>query len=84
MFGGAFMVKADVGVSIEADLTNMPQIESESFDLVVCAATIRALNDRPLKVLRGLKEFYRVLKKRGELVISDEYPLPKATRTEEE
>jgi len=50
----------------------------------ICAATIRALNDRPLKVLRGLKEFYRVLKKRGELVISDEYPLPKATRTEEE
>lgn len=62
----------------------MPQIESESFDLVVCTATLCALNDRPLKALRGLAEFYRVLKKEGRLIISDEYPLPKATKPEEE
>jgi len=48
---------------VQADLTCMPQIESESFDLVVCTATLCVLNDRPLKVLRGLTEFYRVLKK---------------------
>ena len=69
---------------VEADLTCMPQIESESFDLVVCTATLCALNDRPLKVLRGLTEFYRVLKKGGRLIISEEYPLPKATKPEEE
>ena len=69
---------------VEADLTCMPRIESESFDLVVCTATMCALNDRPLKALRGLQEFYRVLKKGGRLVISEEYPLPKATKPEEE
>ncbi|MFB0523524.1 MAG: class I SAM-dependent methyltransferase [Candidatus Bathyarchaeia archaeon] len=69
---------------VEADLTCMPQIESESFDLVVCTATLCALNDKPLKALRGLTEFYRVLKKGGRLIISEEYPLPKATKPEEE
>jgi len=69
---------------INADLTCMPQTESESFDLIVCTATLCALNDRPLKALRGLAEFYRVLKKGGHLRIAEEYPLPKATRPEEE
>jgi ubiquinone/menaquinone biosynthesis C-methylase UbiE len=69
---------------VKADLTSMPQIESESFSLVVCTATLCALNDKPLKVLRGLREFHRVLKKEGRLIISEEYPLPKATKPEEE
>ncbi len=68
---------------VKADLTDMPKMESESFDLVVCTATMCALNDRPLKALKGLKEFHRVLKKGGRLVISEEYPLPKATKPEE-
>ena len=69
---------------VQADLTCMPQIESESFDLVVCTATLCALNDRPLKVLRGLSEFHRVLKKGGQLIIAEEYPLPRTTKPEEE
>lgn len=69
---------------VEADLTCMPQIESESCDLVVCTLTLCALNDRPLKALRGLVEFHRVLKKGGHLRIAEDYPLPKATRPEEE
>ena len=69
---------------VKADLTSMPEIETGSFNLVVCGATICALNDRPLKALRGLAEFYRVLKKGGRLAIGDEYPLPKPTRREEE
>lgn len=69
---------------VKADLTSMPQIESGSIDIVVCTATLCALNDRPLKALRGLSEFYRVLKKGGWLIFSEEYPLPKATRPEEE
>jgi len=69
---------------VEADLTGMPHVKSESFDLVVCTATLCALNDRPLKALRGLAEFHRVLKRGARLVIADEYPLPKATKPEEE
>jgi len=69
---------------IEADLTRMPQIESESVDLIVCHATICAVNNRPLKALKALSEFYRTLKKGGWLIIDDEYPLPKASKPEEE
>jgi len=69
---------------VEADLTSMPQFKAESFDLVVSTGTLCALNNRPLKALRGLAEFHRVLKKGGRLVISEEYPLPRATKPEEE
>lgn len=69
---------------VEADLTYMPQIESESIDLVVCYATMCAVNDRPLKAVKALSEFYRTLKKSGWLIIDDEYPLPKALKPEQE
>lgn len=69
---------------VKADLTNMPQIESESIDLIVCHATMCAVNDRPLKAVKALSEFYRTLKKNGWLIIDDEYPLPKASKPEEE
>jgi ubiquinone/menaquinone biosynthesis C-methylase UbiE len=68
----------------KANLNHMPQIRDESFDLVVCAATLCALNDRPLGALRGLTEFRRVLRKGGRLIISEDYPLPKATKPDEE
>jgi len=68
---------------IEADLTFMPQIENESVDLIVCHATICAVNDRPLKAAKALSEFYRTLKKGSWLIIDDEYPLPKASKPEE-
>ena len=67
-----------------ADLTFMPEMENELFDLVVCTATLCALNSRPLGALRGLAEFHRVLKKGGHLRISEEDPLPRATKPEEE
>jgi len=69
---------------VKADLTNMPQIESESIDLIVCHATMCAVNDRPLKAVKALSEFYRTLKKDGWLIIDDEYPLPKTSKPEEE
>ncbi len=43
-----------------------------------------AINDRPLKAMKALSEFFRVIKKGGWLLIDDEYPLPKATTPEEE
>jgi len=69
---------------VEADLTCMPQVKSESVDLIVCHATICAVNDRPLKAVKALAEFYRTLKRDGWLVIDDEYPLPRASKPEEE
>lgn len=69
---------------VEADLTCMPQVESESVDLIVCHATMCAVNDRPLKAVKALSEFYRTLKNGGWLIIDDEYPLPKASKPEEE
>lgn len=69
---------------VKADLTGMRQIKSESVDVIVCHATMCAVNDRPLKALKALAEFYRVLKKGGWLIIADEYPLPKASKPEEE
>lgn len=75
---------ADLVKFVEADLTFMPQIKSESVDLIVCGATICAVNDRPLRAVKALFEFYRVLKNGGWLIIGDEYPLPKASKPEEE
>jgi ubiquinone/menaquinone biosynthesis C-methylase UbiE len=68
---------------VRADLTSVP-IDSESVDLIVCHATICAINDRPLKAVKALSEFHRILKKGGWLIIDDEYPLPKALKPEEE
>ncbi len=69
---------------VQANLTKMPQIGSGSFDIVVCTGTLCATNDRPLGAMRALAEFHRVLKEGGRLAIGEEYPLPRATRPEEE
>lgn len=69
---------------VKADLTCMPHVESESVDMIVCHATICAVNDRPLKAVKALSEFYRTLKRGGWLIIVDEYPLPKTSKPEEE
>lgn len=69
---------------VKTDLTDMPQIKSESIDLIMCHATICAVNNRPLKAVKALSEFYRTLKKGGWLIIDDEYPMPRASKPEEE
>jgi len=48
---------------MKADLANMQQIKSESVDLIVCHATICAVNDKPLKAVKSLAEFDKALKK---------------------
>lgn len=48
---------ADMVEFIEADLTCMPQIKSESVDMIVCHATICAVNNRPLRAVKALSEF---------------------------
>ncbi|MFQ5818645.1 MAG: class I SAM-dependent methyltransferase [Candidatus Heimdallarchaeota archaeon] len=68
---------------VATDLTCIP-IKSGSIDLIVSHATMCAINDRPLKAVKALSEFFRVIKKGGWLLINDEYPLPKASTSKEE
>ena len=50
-------------------------MESESIDIINCDDTIVFLNSKPLKLLRALKEFERVLKQNGILIITSEIPI---------
>ncbi len=65
---------------IQADLSEMGFIESESFDHVFCKATISALSvNKSLFVTSVLREFYRILKDKGQLTIIDYYPFEEKT-----
>ena len=68
---------------VTADLTCIP-IKNGSIELIVCHATMCAINDRPLKAVKALSEFFRVIKKGGWLLIDEEYPLPKVLTPKEE
>lgn len=59
----------------EADIFNLNFLESESIDIINCDDTIVFLNSKPLKLLRALKEFERVLKNDGILIITSEIPI---------
>jgi len=59
----------------QADIFDLSFIEDASMDVVNCHDTLVFLNDRPLRVLFALQEFYRVLKPGGYLLITTELPL---------
>ncbi len=60
---------------ITADLTDMKFIKENTFDYVICNFVISALSqNKDLLITAALREFYRVLKKQGMLVIIDYYP----------
>jgi len=60
---------------ITGDLTNMSFLKDESFEYVVCNFVISALSqNKNLFITSALREFYRVVKKQGMLVIIDYYP----------
>lgn len=67
----------DLVTFVEADLSQMPQIKDDQVDIIVSTETICAINSFPCRVTRALSEFYRVLKEGGQIVLSDECPLPK-------
>ena len=59
----------------EADIFDLSFLEDESVDIVNCDDTIVFLNPKPLRLLLALKEFERVLKPGGYLIISSEIPI---------
>jgi len=50
---------------VQADLSNMPQIETESIDIIMSTRTISDINRYPCRLIRAVSEFYRVLKSGG-------------------
>ncbi|GEM_PF-1759507 len=60
---------------ITGDLTDMGFIKAGMFDYVVCNFVVSALSqNKGLLISSALREFYRVLKEAGMLVIIDYYP----------
>ncbi len=59
----------------EADIFNLSFLKDRSIDIVNCDDTIVFLNPKPLKLLLALKEFERVLKSGGHLIITSEIPV---------
>lgn len=64
----------DMVTFIKADLAAMPQIETESIDIILSTRTLSDINRFPCRLIRAISEFYRVLKRGGRIVLSDECP----------
>ena len=58
-----------------ADLSDLSFISSESIDVVICNYTLSSVEQFPLRVMRALKELYRVLRPSGQLIITEEIPI---------
>lgn len=72
----------DLITFVKADLSHMP-IQTESMDIIISTRTISDINSSPCRLIRAIAEFYRILKKGGQIILSDECPLPKAVHEEE-
>lgn len=59
----------------KGDLSNLHFIPSESMDFVICNYTLSSVNQFPLRAVKALQEFYRVLKPNGTLIITEEMPI---------
>lgn len=59
---------------VQADLSNMPQIDTGSIDIIISTRTISDINRFPCRLMRAISEFYRVLKDEGRIVLNDECP----------
>jgi len=69
---------------VRADLSNMPEVASNSIDVVVSTRTVADINSRPCRLVRAVAEFYRVLKPNGQIMLSDECPLLRTQNKEQE
>jgi len=68
---------------VKADLSSMPEIASESLDVVVSTRTVSDINSFSCRLTKALAEFYRVLTPSGQVILSDECPIL-AARSQEE
>lgn len=59
---------------LESDLAQLP-FQDYTFDLVVSAGTLCAVNSQPLRAVAAVQEFFRVLKPGGICAVKDEYPM---------
>lgn len=59
----------------ETNIFDLNFLDNESIDIINCDNTIVFLNPKPLKILSALKEFHRVLKPSGDLIITSEIPI---------
>jgi len=69
---------------VKSDLSNMPQIKSDSIDVIISTRTLADVNSSPCRLTRAITEFYRVLKPNGQVVLSDDCPSLIPTNKEEE
>lgn len=76
--------KAENVQFLKADLADMPQVESSSIDTITCTDVLCMVEMSPLRSLRVMSEFNRVLKPGGRLVIGEQVPMPKATIPKEQ
>jgi len=67
----------------KADLSSMPKIQNESVDIIISTRTIADINSFPCRLVKAIAEFYRVLRKGGRIILSDECPCLKAQSEEE-
>ncbi|NBG89157.1 class I SAM-dependent methyltransferase [Isachenkonia alkalipeptolytica] len=57
------------------DLSNLDFIDDQSIDVIICNYTLSSVDQFPMRALSALKEFYRVLKPGGDLLITEEMPI---------
>lgn len=57
------------------DLSDLEFIASGTIDVIICNYTLSSVNQFPLRAIKTLNEFYRVLKNGGQLIISEEIPI---------
>jgi hypothetical protein len=62
----------------------MPEIASESVNIVISTRTLADINSILCRLARAITEFYRVLKLDGQIVLSDECPCITSSSEEEE
>ena len=76
--------KAELMQFLKADLTDMPQIESSSIDIIACTDVLCMVEMCPLRSIKVFSEFRRVLKPGGLLIIGEQVPVPKAKASKEQ
>ncbi|SCY26841.1 class I SAM-dependent methyltransferase [Alkaliphilus peptidifermentans] len=59
----------------KADLSNLDFISQNSVDVIICNYTLSSVNQFPFRAIKALKEFYRILKPGGKLLITEEMPI---------